>query len=103
METATESRRPGSRQISRYAFSDGQIITTQYVLALGLIAVLVIISYAALLDLMTSHATWAAAINKSGMQRMMSQRISKLAHDVVMRTHNDNVALRAEMREWAKR
>ena len=101
MET-TEGASHGSRQSKGFALSFGEKITTQYVIALSLIAILVIIGYVVLLELMSSHASWAAAINQSGRQRMISQRISKLAHDLVMRTHDNGQALRKEMEEWAR-
>lgn len=81
--------------------SFGQKITTQYVLALGLIAILVIASYMGLLEMMTTQATWAQVINLSGKQRMISQRLSKLAHDLVMGTHADGSSRREELKSLA--
>ncbi|MDH5508740.1 MAG: PAS domain S-box protein [Nitrospinota bacterium] len=86
------------RRVKGIDMSFGQKITTQYVLALGLIAILVLASYLALLELMTAQATWAQVINLSGRQRMLSQRISKLAHDLVMGTHEDSASIRQDLK-----
>jgi len=92
-----------ARHRKTFELSFHQSITTQYVLGLGLIAILVAASYVMLLELMRTHATWAAIINLSGRQRMLSQRISKQAHDLVMRTHEDSSVIRREILVGAAR
>ncbi|MDH5638856.1 MAG: PAS domain S-box protein, partial [Nitrospinota bacterium] len=99
METAIISEK--KRRGRGMELSFGQKITTQYVLALGLIAILVIASYMGLLEMMTTQATWAQVINLSGKQRMISQRLSKLAHDLVMGTHADGSSRREELKSLA--
>jgi diguanylate cyclase (GGDEF)-like protein/PAS domain S-box-containing protein len=52
------------------------IITFKYTVALGLLAILAVISYITLQKNIKSHKTSAAVINISGRQRMLSQRIA---------------------------
>jgi len=58
-------------------------ITAKYTLALTIIGMLVLTSYIGLFFIMDTYETSAAVVNIAGRQRMLSQRIGKLAHDVL--------------------
>jgi diguanylate cyclase (GGDEF)-like protein len=57
-------------------------LTTGYVLALGLIAILTIASHVTLNRVLVEHEGSAAIVNLSGRQRMLSQRIASLAAQI---------------------
>ncbi|TYC90703.1 diguanylate cyclase [Novosphingobium sp. BW1] len=57
-------------------------LTLRYVVALGLIALLSIVSHFVLTETLRANEGGAAIINMSGRQRMLSQRISALADDL---------------------
>jgi len=66
------------RQATTAEFSE-RSLTTGYVLALGLIAILTIASHVTLNRVLVEHEGSAAIVNLSGRQRMLSQRIASLA------------------------
>jgi diguanylate cyclase (GGDEF)-like protein len=57
-------------------------LTTTYIFALGLIALLTIASHVTLNRVMAAHEGSAAIVNISGRQRMLSQRIASLAAQI---------------------
>lgn len=68
-------------------------LTLRYIVALGLIAVLTIISHFVLAETLLANEGAAAIINRSGRQRMLSQRISGLSVDL----HQGNEASRSPL------
>lgn len=101
MTSPADGGQATSRPRKTFELSFGQKITTQYVIALGLIAVLVVASHLSLLETMAAHVTWASIINLSGKQRMLSQRISRLAHDLVDEGPEKRGGIRAELTDRA--
>ncbi len=71
------SKKPGSAKF----FIEN--ITSKYFLALGIIAALALVAYLGLYMVIKTNETGAAVVNYSGRQRMLSQRLAKLSHDVM--------------------
>ncbi|VAX20744.1 hypothetical protein MNBD_NITROSPINAE04-511, partial [hydrothermal vent metagenome] len=67
------------------------VMTGGYSLAIFLIAFFALISYLGLYISLKTFETSAAVINVSGRQRMLSQRIAKLAHDLIHEEKKDDI------------
>ncbi|WP_226635710.1 diguanylate cyclase [Novosphingobium profundi] len=76
-------------------------LTLRYVVALGLIALLSIVSHFVLTETLRANEGGAAIINMSGRQRMLSQRISALADDLHRGDEEVREPLETAVRQFA--
>ncbi|MEM7610559.1 MAG: ATP-binding protein [Pseudomonadota bacterium] len=82
---------------SHEALSFAKRIRLSYVVALSLIALLASAAYLTLSFKLDQNATFAATINQSGLQRMLSQRTTLLAERLPYADRATRIAIRAEL------
>lgn len=76
-------------------------MTLRYVVALGLVALLTITSHIVLTETLRANEGSAAVINRSGRQRMLSQRINGLAAELHAGDEEAREPLRTAIRQFA--
>jgi len=74
-------------------FTNNRVITFRYLIALGLIATVLIVSHLLLLQQISRSLTDGFTINTAGMQRMLSQRIALMANELATSDDDDTAAL----------
>ena len=67
------------------------IMTFRYLVALGLMVLLSVISYYIIQKDISSTKTNAAVVNVSGRQRMLSQRIALKTHHIAMKHEREEL------------
>ena len=80
-------------------------LTIRYTLAIGIIFTLLLSSYFIITEQISRNAKSAYIINISGMQRMLSQRIAYLVHEIVedMAEVEEKEEYLADLRQWVLR
>ena len=74
-------------------FTTNRAITFRYLIALGMIATVLIVSHLLLLQQLSRSMTDGFTINTAGMQRMLSQRIAMMANELATSEDDETASL----------